>query len=295
MAFMLIPDEIHDDPRIDALSSVIFGEVYTRWKRGHPPATVATIAAKYQADVRTVRRRLAGILQQYARQNATGLLELVDVNRWQATTCGNPSESKPSPSPITPPSPPVTGGEEPPVEKKKEPPPPYQDVLREWNRVAAELGGAKAMTMNDERKKQLTARWKDPWWRDNWRQAVKSVGSLGDHYRGVNDSGWKANIEWFLRPKTVPSLIEGHVGAPTQKIEPTPNVPAKPQRRHPPLANCPGCKGGGMITRGVRTESCRCLTSNRSCRECGGCGMMFEGGKLVAWCDCRAEDSEGDL
>lgn len=61
--------------------------------------------------------------------------------------------------------------------------------------------------MSPGRCKLLAARSRDPFWRENWREALKRVAASPFH-RGENDRGWTANVEWFLRPDTVLRMIE---------------------------------------------------------------------------------------
>ena len=58
------------------------------------------------------------------------------------------------------------------------------------------------------RRKQLLARWRDPWWREHWRQALERAGP-SRFLNGANDRGWRIDLEFFLRPDTVAKIMEG--------------------------------------------------------------------------------------
>ena len=58
------------------------------------------------------------------------------------------------------------------------------------------------------RRKQLLARWRDPWWREHWRQALERAGP-SQFLNGSNDRGWRIDLEFFLRPDTVAKIMEG--------------------------------------------------------------------------------------
>jgi len=62
--------------------------------------------------------------------------------------------------------------------------------------------------LTDKRKAALKARWKDPWWRDNWRAAIERGQSSG-FLRGANDRNWAIDFEFFLKPDSVAKIVEG--------------------------------------------------------------------------------------
>lgn len=63
--------------------------------------------------------------------------------------------------------------------------------------------------ISGERAESLKARLADTDWRDTWREAIDRVAE-SPFCCGENDRGWKATLDWFLRPDTVQKLIEGH-------------------------------------------------------------------------------------
>ena len=88
-------------------------------------------------------------------------------------------------------------------EEEKTPSSKVQDA---WNCLGDPF--SKIAEWNDERQAALRNRWKKEFWRKNWQQAL-SILKQSDFCRGKSSSGWIANIDFFLKPKTVPKLIEG--------------------------------------------------------------------------------------
>jgi hypothetical protein len=76
-------------------------------------------------------------------------------------------------------------------------------VLGEWNQ---QMGQTCRWT--PKRQKAFRERWKSPAWRESWQDAVARAAA-SDFCRGVNDRGWLADFEWFLKPDTVTKLLEG--------------------------------------------------------------------------------------
>jgi hypothetical protein len=93
-------------------------------------------------------------------------------------------------------SPPTGGGEEP----KKLP-----EVLQAWNAIQG-VTHARQMTAN--RQTALRNRLSDSAWVQSWREALDRIAE-SDFCTGKSDSGWRADIDWFLRPDTVTKVMEG--------------------------------------------------------------------------------------
>ena len=81
-------------------------------------------------------------------------------------------------------------------------------VLSAWNAVAESSGIPKAVSLSAKRLRALRLRIKDEFWRDNWQAALGRIPG-SDFLTGKNDRGWRANIDWFLRPGSVEKIIEG--------------------------------------------------------------------------------------
>lgn len=92
-------------------------------------------------------------------------------------------------------------------------------VIKYWNKKTSQRCRA-----TDKRKASLSARCKDPWWRDHWRQAIDAAASSAFHM-GENDRGWIADFEWFLKPDSATKLIEQK----QQSQKPTSHEPARGQ------------------------------------------------------------------
>jgi hypothetical protein len=73
--------------------------------------------------------------------------------------------------------------------------------------MALECGLAKA-NVTDERKRALKVRMNTAIFRDNWQIALAKIPE-SNFMRGNNDRGWKADIDWFLSPKSLPKILEG--------------------------------------------------------------------------------------
>lgn len=77
-----------------------------------------------------------------------------------------------------------------------------------WNAVASRSGWLVCRKMNAARTNQLRLRMKDAFWAENWRDAIEKASGIPG-LRGANERGWRANVDWFLRPGTVLKIVEG--------------------------------------------------------------------------------------
>ena len=115
----------------------------------------------------------------------------------------NSNAESPSPSPRskkdTPPSP-----------SKRKPNGMAQDIelaFENWNVCAEKCGLPAAMVLTEDRKRKIGARLKEHGL-DGWIKAlIKIEGSK--FLRGGSDSGWKADLEFLLQPKSLNKTIEG--------------------------------------------------------------------------------------
>ena len=113
---------------------------------------------------------------------------------------------------------------EPPFRKPGTTVPPFEEqlspktILAIWNQVE---GITKARAMTKDRERSAKARIRESFFRDHWKEAIERI-KASSFCRGQNDRGWKADIDWFLRPGTATKLIEGKYdnrhspGKPTQ-------------------------------------------------------------------------------
>jgi hypothetical protein len=74
------------------------------------------------------------------------------------------------------------------------------------DQFVAAFGGRLHIT--PKRIKAANTRWQDAWWRDHWQEALDR-GSGSAFLRGENDTGWKCDIDWFLKPDSVARILEG--------------------------------------------------------------------------------------
>lgn len=83
------------------------------------------------------------------------------------------------------------------------------DFIKRWN--SAGLVHCRSITAT--RRKALRARLKAPDWLRDWPAAIERA-SRSAFCRGENDRGWRADIDWFLRPDTLTRILEGKYDSP---------------------------------------------------------------------------------
>ena len=76
-------------------------------------------------------------------------------------------------------------------------------IVEAWN---ATMGQSARLT--DKRQAMIRTRLSDPWWRDNWPEAIERA-EHSQFLRGNNERGWTADLSWFLKPDSANSIIEG--------------------------------------------------------------------------------------
>jgi len=89
---------------------------------------------------------------------------------------------------------------------------PYEAFRRRWNEFAEKVGLPKAAVMTDDRRRKFRTRWKE--WGEGeaaWaflERVFKAIEGM-PFYRGENDRGWRANVDWLLRKSnTALRLVE---------------------------------------------------------------------------------------
>ena len=115
---------------------------------------------------------------------------------------------------------------EPPTPAKSLPPRPPQSPTPEefeaaWNALPPPF--PRIRQMSPERCRALKTRRADAWWRENWRKALAMMPSCA-FLAGGNDRGWVADVDFFLRGKTVTKIMEGSYKADRSPIA-TPESP----------------------------------------------------------------------
>lgn len=79
------------------------------------------------------------------------------------------------------------------------------EVFQVWNGIDG-VTHARQLTAN--RRTAMRNRLSDHVWAESWRQGAAKVAA-SDFCKGQNSSGWRADIDWFLRPDTLTKILEG--------------------------------------------------------------------------------------
>lgn len=88
-----------------------------------------------------------------------------------------------------------------------------EEFVQYWNSFALKVLGEMDYNLPQiiklgSREKNLKERFKDNYFKENYRFAINRI-LLSDFCMGKNDRGWKADLEFFLRPDTVIKIMEG--------------------------------------------------------------------------------------
>jgi len=86
-----------------------------------------------------------------------------------------------------------------------------EEIRIAWNDIVASTGKPEFRSWNTARRTSVKARLKESGWKDDWRPAMEKILE-SRHCSGYNERNWQANIDWFLRPRTVTALLEGKYG-----------------------------------------------------------------------------------
>ncbi len=79
------------------------------------------------------------------------------------------------------------------------------DLQAEWNRC---LGLVPIKSMSQKRKVALKARSRDAVFVEKWRECIVAIAN-SDFCCGGGERGWRADVDWFLRPDTYLKILEG--------------------------------------------------------------------------------------
>lgn len=108
----------------------------------------------------------------------------------------------------------------------------FADELKnEWNKYS---GLPTFIRLTTKRLQSLRTRMKDSFFSENWKEALAFMGTTPFYY-GENDRGWRANVDYFLRPDTVIKLME-RKSLPKQ-MKPKQQSYSRPEHREMPTAN----------------------------------------------------------
>ena len=97
----------------------------------------------------------------------------------------------------------------------------HDKFLTAWNKS----GLTRCRKLTDKRRRTLRTRLADSDWNSNWEAALaRAVNSA--FCSGSNDRGWKADVDWFLKPDSVTQILEGKFDDQKQRIGQRPAVAA---------------------------------------------------------------------
>lgn len=85
-------------------------------------------------------------------------------------------------------------------------PPPCNEFQAAWNALGKPF--SKVLVFNQARKSAFAVRWREPFFRENWRKGLERMRK-SQFCRGGGPRKWIADIEFFLRPTSLVSLLEG--------------------------------------------------------------------------------------
>lgn len=102
---------------------------------------------------------------------------------------------------------------------------PLSSVQNKWNSLPAHF--PKVRVLSSDRRKSIQARLKEDGWMESLDKALEKVAA-SDFCNGVNDRGWVADLDWFIRPGTVDRILEGKHDNRTPAAS-TPQKPAAPK------------------------------------------------------------------
>jgi hypothetical protein len=80
-------------------------------------------------------------------------------------------------------------------------------VIQAWNDMASECGLPKAQSTK-KRMAALKVRMNEAPFQDGWKESIAKIPS-SKFLTGDNDRGWRADLDWFLKPDSVVRIIEG--------------------------------------------------------------------------------------
>lgn len=81
---------------------------------------------------------------------------------------------------------------------------PLPDLLKAWNGA----GMGKVLKLTPGRRTHARARLSEAFFRGHYPEALQRL-SQSAFCRGENDRGWRADFDWFIKPDTLPKILEG--------------------------------------------------------------------------------------
>ncbi len=104
--------------------------------------------------------------------------------------------------------------------------PTVPEFLAAWNAVRGFRG---ALDLTNDRLRHFQARVHNRQWVASWREALARAAAL-PFCLGAGERGWRATVDWFLKPGTVTKILEGTYDRLACKGHPPRPVPTEAER-----------------------------------------------------------------
>jgi hypothetical protein len=101
-----------------------------------------------------------------------------------------------------------------------------EELVERWNQIP---GIVHCRGPTDKRRRAFRARMQDRAWREGLDDALAGIVA-SSFLRGENGRGWKADIDWFLKPDSLTKVLEGKY-ADADRLEPSSIYPTIALRR----------------------------------------------------------------
>lgn len=98
----------------------------------------------------------------------------------------------------------------------------FEGIVVAWNLMAKTAGLPVALELTAKRTALLKARLSNPTFNANWPKAIERISS-SDFCKGSNDRGWRATLDWFLKPDSLIQILEGKYDRSDRQITGKPN------------------------------------------------------------------------
>jgi len=83
---------------------------------------------------------------------------------------------------------------------------PEEQLFEAWRAVPNVI---RPRRMTTALRKKIATRLRDPDFRDGWPEAFRMVAS-SEFLTGGGDRGWRASLEWILKPVNYSKVVDGH-------------------------------------------------------------------------------------
>lgn len=95
---------------------------------------------------------------------------------------------------------------------------PLSELFDFWNETAFKSGLSQCLIISDQRRRKLEIRLGNEFFAVNWKSAISRIAA-SRFCRGENDRGWRASLDWFIQPDSVPKIMEGKYDDRVKPIE----------------------------------------------------------------------------